>query len=298
MFGTNLHPITFTFIVTQVISLIILSFFFFNSSEKKNFSIKFFIITILCLVYNISNGLIPDSDFIADIRSQYYITFAIGISTSCYSFYYIHNEHSLKVFNINFVKAIILGFAIWYIVSFVSLYSITNNLSLCRLVFFAYPIGISFYWFYKFRLWLINSNYTNWNIYTKNKVLSGFIAMLSLFMFPVILILFEDNQPVERTAYNVGFLSFAFFFFFRLNYKNSDENIEKELNADLTKRQREILKVICQNPETSYTDLAKMLNISTSTFTTHTANIYKTLNLKDKTKNGLMNHVKNHKKNI
>lgn len=291
MFGTNLHPITFTFIQIQLVCLIILGFFFFNSSEKKNFNSKFLIITILCLIYNISNGLIPDSDFIADIRSQYYITFAIGIIASCYSFYYIHNVHGLKVFNQSFVKAIILGFGVWYIVAFVCLYSITNNLSLCRLIFFAYPIGISFYWFYKFRKWLVASNYKKWGDYSKQKVFSGFIGMISLFSFPLVLILFEDNQPLERAAYNIGYLSFTYFFFYKLNNKNQSIEIEDNLSIELTNRQKEILAVICENPDLPYTELAKKMNISNSTFTTHTTNIYKALKLEAKTKKGLLNHI-------
>ncbi|TDQ22784.1 winged helix-turn-helix DNA-binding protein [Tenacibaculum caenipelagi] len=299
MFGTKLHPITFVFIIVQIVCLIILSFFFLNRSEKKNFDLKFFTISTLCLVYNFSNGLIPDSNFIADIRSQYYITFAIGIIASCYSFYFIHTEHGLKIFNQSFVKAIILGFGVWYIVAFVSLYSITNNLSLCRLIFFVYPIGIAFYWFFKFSKWLIKSKYREWNKYKKTKVFTGLIGMISLLSFPVILIIFEDNQPAERIAYNIGYLSFSFFFFFRLNYKNSDnKTLEYYLNTDLTKRQQQILLVIYENPNIPYTELAKKLNISTSTFTTHTANIYKALRLEDKTKNGLLSYIDDMYNNI
>ncbi|WP_166627798.1 winged helix-turn-helix transcriptional regulator [Tenacibaculum caenipelagi] len=123
--------------------------------------------------------------------------------------------------------------------------------------------------------------------------------MISLLSFPVILIIFEDNQPAERIAYNIGYLSFSFFFFFRLNYKNSDnKTLEYYLNTDLTKRQQQILLVIYENPNIPYTELAKKLNISTSTFTTHTANIYKALRLEDKTKNGLLSYIDDMYNNI
>ncbi|CAL2075618.1 LuxR C-terminal-related transcriptional regulator [Tenacibaculum sp. 190524A02b] len=302
MFGTNLHVVTFLFIVLQLIVLSILAYLLIKNN--KNINSKYIILTILCLIYNISNGLIPDSNFFTDTRSQYYITFAIGILASCYSFYYIHYNHNIKIFSKNIVTGIITGFCGWYILSFVSLYSITNDLSLCRIIFFTYPIGISFFWFYKFRVWMIESAYRSWSNHIKTKIYSGFIAMVSLFLFPVMLIVFEDNQPLERSVYNIGFIALSYFFFYKVFfYKTSDDDIIgdrflEDLNVSLTKRQKEILVEIYSNPEKSYTELSEKLSISMSTFTTHTANIYKSLELKDKSKKGLINYLKTKKKHF
>ncbi|WP_272151647.1 winged helix-turn-helix transcriptional regulator [Tenacibaculum aiptasiae] len=282
--------------------LIILAFYLIT--KKGSINSKYLILTVLCLIYNISNGLIPDSNFITDIRSQYYITFAIGILVSCYSFYFIHYEHNIKIFSKNIVKGIITGFCGWYIISFVSLYSITNNLSLCRIIFFLYPIGISFFWFYKFRTWLIDSAYKSWSDLIKIKIYAGLIAMISLFSFPIILIIFEDNQPLERSIYNIGFISLSYYFFYRLWFYTPkdddkiDEQFLKDLNINLTKRQNQVLREIFENPEKSYTDLSEKLNISISTFTTHSTNIYKALSLEDKSKKGLIKFLKDKKSQI
>lgn len=304
MFGTNLHPLTFAFIVLQLLVIVPTIFILYKDKEDKN-KHRFLILSILCLIYNISNGLIPNSNFIVDIRSQYYITFAIGILAACYSFFYIHNEHNIKIFSKDFVKAIIIGFIAWYMVSFVSLYSITNNLTLCRYIFFSYPIAISLYWFYKFRNWLIKTSYHNWSAFNKRKIFSGLIAMVSLFAFPAVLIIFEDNQPLERGVFNIGYISITYFFFYRFDHLISNDTVDlfndrnfNNIFNNLTNRQKEILKVIYKNPDLSYTELADKLNISLSTFTTHTTNIYKSLNLVDKTKQGLLDYLEKLKKEL
>lgn len=292
MFGTNLHPLTFSLIIAQIIALLLSLFFIISKKSKLGF--KYTILSILCLFYNISNGLIPNRSFITDIRSQYYITFAIGILASCYSFYYIHYAHNIKIFSKGMVRGIITGFCGWYIVSFVCLYSITNDLSICRIIFFVYPIGISFYWFYKFRIWMVNSSYKTWSTYLKMKSYSGLIAIISLFTFPIVLIVFENNQPLERGIYNIGYISLSSFFFYqtlwikRYGNKKVDFKFLDELNFNLTKRQKEIIIEIYKNPEKSYTDLSEKLNISRSTFTTHTTAIYKSLGVSNKSKKGLI----------
>lgn len=290
MYNTNLHIVTLIYIITE--TFIILFSTVIIIKEYKKFTLRFLILSLLCISYNFSNGLIPNSDFMVDIRSQYYFTFAIGVITASYLFYYIHTNHGLKIFNREFVFKIITGFVVWYMISFVSLYSFTNNLMLCRYVFFFYPIAISFYWFYKFKRWFNKINENNLTEYKKLMIYTGVVGMLFLFVFPAILIASEENQWLERTVFNMAYFSVTFFF---IKKTISERDLITRINDNnyiLTKREMEVVLKIYENKSKTYKELSEDMNISLSTFTTHTTKIYKAFNLNNKTKEGLISFLK------
>ncbi|MFL0137694.1 helix-turn-helix transcriptional regulator [Tenacibaculum maritimum] len=291
MYNTNLHIVTLIYIIIETFIIIFSTVIIIK--ENKRFTQRFLILSLLCILYNLSNGLIPNNNIMVDIRSQYYFTFAIGVTTASYLFYYIHENHDLKIFNKEFVFKIIVGFVVWYMISFVSLYSFTNNLMLSRYVFFFYPIAISFYWFYKFKRWFKKIIPNNLTHYKKLMIYTGVLAMLFLFVFPAILIGFEENQWLERTIFNLSYFSVTFFFIKKIISERDIITRINDNNYILTKREKEVVLKVYENELKTYKDLSEDMNISLSTFTTHTTKIYKVFNLSNKTKEGLIVFLKN-----
>lgn len=304
MFGTTLHVITFIFIVIQsiiTIPLIVLTL----SNLKENYRARFLLLNTFFLIYNLSNGLIPGTTISLDIKSQYYITFAIGIITSVYLFDYLYKDHKIKPFRYEILKKLILWMFIWYVVFFVVIYSATDNLFLSRYVFYLYPISVGVLGIYKFFKWVIKTKTFVGTNYHKYRFYSGIAGMLSLFLFPVVLVVFPENQPIERSVYNAGYFVMMLFFFYKVYYVKKidfqelpNDYVFNEIYRTLTQRQKEILKKIYISPDKSYEALSKELHITLSTFSTHTAKLYKAFNLENKTKKGLVSYLNDLKRDI
>lgn len=297
MFNTSLHPITFLFICIDIVLIIGFFIAYFIKRNTNRYSFKYLIITTLCLIYNINNGLIIGVDFI-DLTTKYYITYAIGICTGCYLFYYMYDQHNIKGINFQHVIGLILGALFWYIFSFVILYALTSNFFLSRTSFFLYPILVGIWVFFRFSKHY-NASFYNLNNYLKARFYSGVIAFVLFYIFHIVLIIYDNPQALERTIFNSAHLVLSYFYFVFFIHKNVNMTaiITQKKQFDvifsmLTSREKDVLRDIYLKQDLNYTALADQLNISMSTFTTHTTNIYKKLKLQDKSRHGLNGYLK------
>lgn len=276
MFGTEIQPITFVYIV---ILFLIISFICNNILNKKNninFHIKFLLLTCSVLLNNISSGLFPDPNLKINILSQNIIAYTIGLTTIGYYAYYLSRYYNLTFrdyFKFNYV---IVFLSINLVIGFIIPYTITNDLAVSRKIFLILPVLLIFLLLYVIYKSKIKYYFGFKNKYEKFHSLAGLMGIFSVTSVPLTMLLLGDNQSIEQTLFTVGYFFICTEYFL---YKNTMHQV---YSYDLTDRESEILNLIINNKNIKYTQISEKLSISEKTVSTHLSNIYRKLNVKNK----------------
>lgn len=212
-----------------------------------------------------------------NILSQNILAYVIGLSTTIYYFYYIYTEYDIKVIEfINFYFILIVS-SLSLILLFILPYTITNNLVLSRKIFLIIPLIIITIIFFNTSHQELKKWKVTYDKKSRFRIISGIIGLFSIYSLPIVMFILGDNQDVEQSLDTFGFL------FLMISYYLYDKDLSsngKILN--LTPREKEIFKIVVENPDIKYVDLSEQLHISEKTFSAHMSNIYKKLNIRGK----------------
>lgn len=294
VFGTEIHIVTFIFLVFQGI-ILIPTFIAYFIKRSDGYLLRFAILNLLFFLYNLISGLVPDENIPVNRLSQDILAYSVGITCAIFYLYYVYAEHNIKPVKFLSIRTIFIALVIDFVFLFIIPYTMTNNLVLSRSIFLVIPLLIGLGAIINVFLRLFSDFKKNKNKYYKFRILSGIIAVLSIFSLPLTIVLFGDNQPIEHFCFNVGFIFLSISYVFKMRYlSNIDKSHINQSNFDkLTTRQKEIAYLIKKHPNKTFEELAEILFLNPKTVSSHASRIYVTLQLKSKSKKGLINYLQN-----
>ncbi|MRX46961.1 helix-turn-helix transcriptional regulator [Pedobacter puniceum] len=283
-FGTEMHMVTFVFIVLETIMFLHqLQYYLYRPQDKQRS--WFLILLFLLIVYNITGGFFPDPNIPIPIVLQNILAYAGGFAVASYVPYYFYKGFELNEIRFHAIYGVPLFLLLPFFVFFVVFYAINQNLNQ------AIEYGVVIPFFYSFViLWAIFK--AIWKKYRDRKYQSSIIEIIALYcaILPwvsmTIISYYNVNQLTEVIITNGGFIFISILFFTRyiskarkeyelilLAQNTSNTNFDDVYKTyQLTAREAEIVSLI--RVGFKYKDIAQKLFISERTVTTHVQNIY------------------------
>lgn len=312
--GTQMHLITFLFICVETVILFYLLIYRLARPDDKNTWLNVILIVVL-LFYNLTGGLLPDSNLPGNYYVQMSIAYFTGFMTPCYFPYYVYHAFSLDKMKFHAYKGVFIFLVFPYLV-FVLLFIISGKIETSK------------------NLLIIPVVYALWVIITlvkavKHKYKGNFatsgakeeVAVLFLSLTPwvglPVIDYFNLGQAIEATTTNTGFLLLLALQLkqhitkVRMEHQRlieSDEylrtwneRLQQEVNKrtkeierlsaeerileschryNLTGREREIVLLVCRG--SSYRQIAEALFIAERTVTKHAQNIFDKVKVSNK----------------
>lgn len=268
--------IIISFIITfQVFQIV------FNKKKVNNDTYRYLILSIIFLLYNILNGLLPNKTIPGPLILQYIATYSISIFMCIYLIWYLYIEFNIVTPNIIFkIKNLAIVMSLSFLLLFILPFYYTKSLSLARSLFLILPIFLSITFIIYFFLNIKHE--VKRQKHFKIQVYLGLTSVLSIIILPL-LTYFGDFQPIAQPL-----VSMAFFFIttmeinsylFRLKSTYIlKRNIGKEYN--FTNRENEIAIQIIKGK--SYKNISENMFIAYSTVRKHASNIFIKSNVSNK----------------
>lgn len=295
VFNTEIHLITFLFIVSEFVLLIFQgTYLALKPWDKQR---KYFVMLLtLLLLYNITGGLFPDPNLSLDIRIQNIIAYATGCLMGCYFPFYFYKAYDLKELSFHAVYGVFLFIILPVVIAIGIEYPMTGNLKNAvqhgMIVPFLYAILLLF-----IMLRAIKHKFKD-QIYDSDAYLTYF-AVIPWVTLPVVSY-YRMEQWIEVLLTNLGFIIITILFI-RRNMIEAWENerILENLNGTLstldtdtdfflnncqvynfTPREIEIVTLLRMGQRAK--DIGEDLYISETTVKKHLQNIYKKTGSKSK----------------
>ncbi|WP_025663325.1 helix-turn-helix domain-containing protein [Aquimarina megaterium] len=284
MFDTEIKPITFVILVFQVLVLFAQLLFVIARPHDKT-RMRFLILTITYIIYNLCSGLFPDKNIvIISILLQTILAYASGILAPVYFIYYTYKEYNIYPFKYFGVKTLLYTLVISFLLLFVLPYYFIGSLELSRRLFLGVPLIISASFLVQVTKALIKVYKTdsrNQSMLFKYKVISGNLGLFTLSLMPVV-VAFGDYQTIEQSIVNFGFIIMMTMYIIELVTQakkeaivltqieikaNSTTTYEMQIADNLTKDVLEKLRVFEDNRE--YLNGKVTLNILAKRFDTN-----------------------------
>jgi DNA-binding CsgD family transcriptional regulator len=306
VFGTQMHLITFLFICIETVMLFYLVIYHLARPDDKNTFLNIILIALLIL-YNLTGGLLPDSNLPGTYTLQMSIAYATGFITPCYFPYYVYHAFYLEKMRFHAYSGIFIFLIAPYII-FVFLFIATANLETAKKLLIiptVYALLVI--------ITLVKSVRYKYKNSFKSKAAKEEMAVSFLSLTPwvglPIIDYFNLGQAVEATTTNTGFLlllalqlkqHIAIVKAEHLRLIDSEEKLSgwneklqqevekrtreiEQLTTDkrilegcrlyqLTNREREIASLICRG--STYKQIGESLFIAERTVTKHVQNIF------------------------
>lgn len=303
VFGTEMHVVTFIFVILEMLMFMIqLSYYLIKPQDKYR---QWYLILLLLLIfYNVTGGLFPDPKISISVRIQNIIAYGSGFLMASYFPYYFYKAFDLRLLRFHALYGVPLFLILPYIVFFVIVYLLNDNLN------FAIQYGVIIPFFYSFIilraiLTAIRKRYKE----KRNR--NGYIEEIAVYcaivpwigMIPITY--FDFGQLVEALFTNLGFLVVTGMFILKMVKRARLENtllatiefivVDNEIIAknskryNLTIRETEIAILICQRLK--YREIGEKLFISERTVNKHVENIFNKLHVT--TRSELMREICN-----
>lgn len=127
VFGTQIHIVTFIFIVLELMMLSFQFFYYLFRPEDKN-RLWYLILLVLMLIYNITGGLFPDPKINLSIALQTMIAYGSGFVMASYFPFYFYKAFDLRSLRWHAYYGVPLFLMLPYVIFFVIDYAINGNL--------------------------------------------------------------------------------------------------------------------------------------------------------------------------
>src|SRR5688500_12134159 len=131
VFGTEMHLITFVFLVLEVL-MFFFQFIYFLSRPNDKTRLWYLILLFLLIVYNITGGLLPDKNIPIPVQIQNIIAYGCGFTMAMYFPFYFYKAWDLKKLRFHAYYGIFVFLLLPFLIFFVIIYSLTNNIDLVR----------------------------------------------------------------------------------------------------------------------------------------------------------------------
>jgi hypothetical protein len=130
VFGTQIHIVTFIFIVMEF-GMFIFQFFYFQFRPQDKSRLWYLILLALLLFYNVTGGLFPDHKITSiPIPTQLMIAYGSGFLMASYFPFYFYKAFDLKVLKWHALYGVPLFLMAPYLLFFVIAYAINGNLNI------------------------------------------------------------------------------------------------------------------------------------------------------------------------
>lgn len=293
VFNTEMELTTLVSVILQFYIVVHFSIEYLKTSKPSG--LRFLNLTIYLLIYNIVSGLLPNENYkFFPMNLQMLLAYAVGVGVALYYVYYIYKEFHIKAPGYLSLKVI----SIVLISSFLIILLIPTLLGIpfndVKHFFLLIPIILGTMFLYNVsrplqKLYL--SKQEDYQKHLKHRIKTAYIALLCIVQLPIINLI-GNFQIIEQSIVNVGYfiLTYALIkneifiasqkemFLESLGYDES-ENVENSKSLidifetyNLTKREKEIAKLILQN--FTYVEIGETLNISPKTVSKHASNIF------------------------
>ncbi len=308
VFHTQIHLVTFIFIVLETVMLAFQFFYYLFRPEDKN-RLYYLILLILLLVYNITGGLFPDPNIPLAVPYQEMIAYGSGFLMASYFPFYFYKAFELKSLRWHAFYGVPLFLVLPYIIFFVIDYAVAGNLDkdlkYGMLAPFLYALVL---------LWVMfRAIHQQHEVKRNNREFMEEIAMYvavspwaSLALFGFV----EESQVVEVLVTNTGIVAITLLFIWksiqktRSEYRNSlqsqldqgDSEIQQRnfVHFKLTRMEIEITQRLLKGHRNK--DIADDLHISEETVKKHIYNVYKKTNVRNRT--SLLHKLRNSHFNV
>lgn len=292
MFKTQIYPSTLIYILIFTILFFIglIKLLFVWKTNEGQYTFKYVFIWLNGIIYNTVEGLLPDNNFKIDVMSQNIFAWMIGLVVAYHFFIFIKNEYQLNFFFKNIMNERIGMIALFLFITFFILpYIVTKELNLSRLIFLSLFLVFLFLFLFYIVNKKINSILNEQQPFLRLHAINGILAFSFFCGFPMVILIYGDNQLIEHTVYSAALLIVSIDYFFSRKRKVELQSLFS-INS-LSKREKEVLLLILNNPNMKYSDLSDTLNISEKTLSTHLSSIYKKTGLKSKSNIEEMNQT-------
>jgi DNA-binding CsgD family transcriptional regulator len=283
VFNTEIHLVTFVFVVLELFMFAIqLVFYLQRPNEKRR---KYYLILLfLLIIYNIAGGLFPDENLPLSIKLQYILAYGAGFCMGAYFPYYFYRAFNITHLEFHAKYGVLIFLILPFILFFCVLYPLGVDLKTVIYIGLIIPFVYAFYMVYNI-LWAIRRRYKNHKA-SFDAILS-YAAVCPWALMPLLAYL-EVDQLTEVWFTNGGFIVITVLFI-----RNMIEESRKDLETlELlqTKKEEEIFVIRCNSlgltpRETEicemvrqgqiYKEIAEKLFISERTVNKHMQNIFK-----------------------
>lgn len=294
MFGTDLHFVTFLYIVVELIFLSILMAACLTRPKDVSRT-RFLKLITLFIIYNLCSGLFPDPQYPIDLLTQNVLAYGSGIALATYYFYYLVKELNIQEDRIFNTKFLLSSLSLSFIVGFIVTYLITGDLVLSKLTFIIFPVFIAIYFCTRTLIYILKKQVKKDNHLSHQRLLtlSGYLGIVFMASMPIV-VFFGDYQSINNGLVNVSFVLSALAFYKSQLYQSKMEyaalskigyftQIEAEqqskflieivLDYNLTPKELEVAQLILEN--LNYREISERLFITDKTASKHASNIFK-----------------------
>lgn len=316
--GTEMHVVTFIFVVLEVIMLFFQVAFYLSRPEDRG-RLWYLILLLLLLFYNIASGLLPDQQIGLPIYLQNIIAYGSGFIMASFFPYYFYRAFHLERLRFHALYGIYLFLILPYVVVFVIVYSINKDLLWAR------KYGLIIPFFYAISLLAaitraIFDKYQQSRLTDVKEIIGVYLAVAPWVCLPLVTYL-DSGQPIEASLTNGGFLVITVLYIrstvkkYRAEYREFQElgqkldskvkertaklefryrqkvlrKTQKTFTArldelagkyNLTNQEKNIVSLIVEGK--TYSEIAGTLFISRRTVSKHAENIYKKTDVRNK----------------
>lgn len=294
VFGTQIHVVTFIFILLET-GMFIFQFFYYLFRPQDIQRKLYLILLCLMLFYNITGGLFPDPKIGIRLDIQEMIAYGSGFLMASYFPYYFYKAFDLTSLKWHALFGVPLFLACPYLIFFVIVYAINGNLDIDikygMIAPFIYALVLLYVMFRAIRE--KQKDKRNQNQYVEETVMYAAITpWAALAFFGMV----ESNQLIEVLCTNTGIIGITFLFIWS-SVKSAREEYERlqELASQgngsivfaemcryykLTTREIEIVLLVRQGM--TYKEISNQLFIAGKTVENHVQNIYEKTRVKNK----------------
>jgi len=281
-YSSSMHWIVlFMCIVISFIIIYQVLKIFLNKKKTNKTSYRYLYLAILFLLYNVLNGLLPNTTLPGPLFLQYIATYSISIFMCIYLVWYLYKEFNVITPNPFFkIKNLSIILSLCFILLFIIPYYYTKSLNFSRSLFLISPIFLSITFLIYFFMTIKKE--VKRQRYFKIQTYLGLTSILSIILLPL-LTYFGDFQPITQPLVTMSFFLVTTMeinsYLYRL--KNTyilKRNIGKEYN--FTNRENEIAIQIIKGD--SYKKISENMFISYGTVRKHASNIFIKSNVSNK----------------
>lgn len=294
VFGTQIHIVTFIFILLEMGMFVFQFFYYLFRPEDKN-RLLYLILLFLMLFYNITGGLFPDPTFDLPVSVQLMIAYGSGFLMASYFPYYFYKGLELKSLRWHALFGVPLFLMLPYVLFFIIIYAINGNLNVSikygMILPFLYALVLLWVMFRAIhKKYLANRNRKEY--LEEIAMYCAISPWASLAVFGLV----EESQLLEVLFTNTGIIFISLLFVWksvrraRLEYRELLELNMVGINSEtfamncrsyqLTKREVEIVLLLRKGY--SYKTIAQGLFISEKTVNNHVQNIYEKTGVSNK----------------
>jgi DNA-binding CsgD family transcriptional regulator len=284
--GTQVHIVTFIFIVLEFGMFCVQGFLYLMNTQEKRRG-WYSMLLFLLLLYNVTGGLFPDPKIGIPISIQEMVAYGTGFLMASYFPYYFYKAFDLKTLRWHALFGVPLFLMLPYLIFFVIMYAINGNLEK------NIRYGVIAPFFYSLvLLWVmlcaIRKHYRenrDHRYYIEEMAVYSAVtpwAAMTVFSW------FQVTQLTEVLSTNTGFIFISAMFIRRsillhrlekrlyagqAPYQNDPVKVEEYCRRyDLTRKETEISGLVCQG--LIYREIADKLFISPRTVDKHIENIF------------------------